>query len=201
MAVFIICEISAVQPLYVPATGYVLSQTDRRCKNIACSGNDNFISFLSLYRFSYQLSAYLSCIIVRSMTIVTELAAMAAGLQSDNRSDTANSKERIFFFITNYGTSQAKPSRLCPEKYPWPPSTSAARRFVSLPHGVGGAPPTPVSRAPRTGGYSHCRRQRSRCQWPCRPGRRCRPLCPKPCCQSCHRHSCSSSRHPSGRWC
>lgn len=47
------------------------------------------------------------------MTIVTELAAMAAGLQSDNRSDTANSKERIFFFITNYGTSQAKPSRLC----------------------------------------------------------------------------------------
>ena len=47
------------------------------------------------------------------MTIVTELTAMAAGLQSDNRSDTANSKERIFFFITNYGTSQAKPSRLC----------------------------------------------------------------------------------------
>ena len=42
------------------------------------------------------------------MTIVTELAAMAAGLQSDNRSDTANSKERIFFFITNYGTSPGK---------------------------------------------------------------------------------------------
>ena len=49
-------------------------------------------------------------------------------------------------------------------------------------------------------GYSHCQRRRSRCQWPCRPGRMCRPLCPRPGCRSC-RHSCSSSRRPSGRWC
>lgn len=52
------------------------------------------------------------------MTIVTELAAMAAGLQSDNRSDTANSKERIFFFITNYGTSPGKAFQALPKNTP-----------------------------------------------------------------------------------